>query len=45
MTAAARGDFADFADLPEDGFFDLIPASKLQLRDLRRRDPSVTGLS
>ena len=32
--------------LPVDNnLFDLIPASKLQLRDLRRRDPSVTGLS
>ena len=32
--------------LPVDNnLFDLIPASKLQLRDLRRRDPSATGLS
>ena len=32
--------------LPVDNnLFDLIPASKLQLRDLRRRNPSVTGPS
>merc|ERR1712021_8395 len=29
----------------DNNLFDLIPASKLQLRDLRPRNPSVTGLS
>ena len=29
----------------DNNLFDLIPASKLQLRDLRRRNPSVTGPS